>query len=66
MPCCSYSIYPPGIFYILTQLRPPASMSPVSRTNQQRAESVIQDTREKNVKNVSGEHLSCNADILYN
>ena len=41
-------------------------MSPVSKTNKQRAESVIQDTRAKNVKNVSGEHLSCNANILYN
>ena len=39
-------------------------MFPVSRKNQQRAESVIQDTRGKNVRNVSGENLSCN-DNLY-
>ena len=52
-------------FYILTLLRPPASMFSVRRTNQERAESVIQDTREKNVKNVSCKKLACN-DILYN
>ena len=39
-------------------------MFPVSKTNKQRTESVIQDTRGKNVKNVSVENLSCN-DILY-
>ena len=40
-------------------------MFPTRRTNQERAESVIQDTRGKNVKNVSGEIMSCN-DIFYN
>ena len=40
-------------------------MSPVSRTNKQRVESVIQDTRGNNVKNVSVENLTWN-DILYN
>ena len=40
-------------------------MFPVSKTNKKRAENAIQDTRGKNVKNVSVENLSCN-DILYN
>jgi len=50
---------------MITQHRPPASMFPVSKTNKKRAENAIQDTRGKNVKNVSVENLSCN-DILYN
>ena len=49
----------------LTQHRPPAPMFPMSRKNQEGAERVIQDTRGKNVKNVSGENLSYK-DILYN
>ena len=40
-------------------------MFPVSRTNNQRVESVIQDTWGNNVENVGGENLSRN-DILYN
>ena len=63
-PSCYYLIYRLGLFHILTQHRPPTSMFPVSKTNKQRTESVIQDTRGKNVKNVSVENLSCN-DILY-
>ena len=54
------TIYRPGFFHLLTQHSHPASMFPVSRTNKQRAESVIQDTRGNNVKNVSGENLSRN------
>ena len=40
-------------------------MFPMTRTKKERTESVIQDTRGKNVENVSVENLSCN-DILYN
>ena len=52
-PFGNYLICRPVLFDVVTQPRPPASMFPESRRNKKKVGNVIQDTREKGVKNVS-------------